>query len=478
MNLDQLYRGQYLISRSEVADLKWNRLVLGDHNIYHHSELSCTSSNGKLELVLLGELYSWKYPSLNNQDLLDKLSSCDNLNELLIAIDELGGQFLLIVREGNDLIVVPDACAQMECYYSVSGQYAGRQTNIFNRIAQNQRDEYAKKTAYYASEVFRKKSLHILDETHLACVRKLLPNHYLYLNSGKIVKRWPQPRVQTETSEVASKAAPYFKGFLKAMKERHELIMGVTAGYDSRVLFLASLGLEMNYYVSRHSWMADDHYDLVIPEKLCEQHGKRLEVIPDKKLEDEKSPEYLASVDFPRASTGRCGAHHDKVFVNGNVSEVARNYFGSFKNISGADLAYLNGYVEDSYVLKKYENWLEENRSMLNSLGYHELDFFYWEEKMGNWGVKAKTEWAALGDQLISPFNCRDLLLLLLSSPRKDRDAYLNKLYNAIFKELGQKAPALPINPGKKESIIRIMKRIKVFDLYRKVGLKLRILRV
>ena len=60
----------------------------------------------------------------------------------------------------------------------------------------------------------------------------------------------------------AKNCALILKGFIEAISKRNKIKMAVTAGYDSRVLFLASLGVKCKYYVSRHTNMNDKHHDI------------------------------------------------------------------------------------------------------------------------------------------------------------------------------------------------------------------------
>ena len=94
---------------------------------------------------------------------------------------------------------------------------------------------------------------------------------------------------------------------------------------------------------------------------------------------------------------------------------------------------------------------------------------------MGNWAAKFKTETCALGKEVTSPFNSRELLMLLLSTRRKERDSHFNRLYDLIIYELSgkdKKIMKIPINPCRKQTIIRLMKYFRLYNLYRHVGVK------
>jgi len=164
-------------------------------------------------------------------------------------------------------------------------------------------------------------------------------------------------------------------------------------------------------------------------------------------------------------------------YINGNISEIARNYFGYQKKPTARNLAFLNGYKNSKAVINEYQDWMDKNVPLFEKFGYNLLDMFYWEEKMGNWCAKAKTEGFAMGVKSISPFNSRQLLTLLLSTNRKHRDSFNNVLYNRIIELLAPEAACLPINPNKKHKLIGIMKTLHIYNTYRYIGTKLQLLR-
>ena len=248
--------------------------------------------------------------------------------------------------------------------------------------------------------------------------------------------------------------------------------MAVTGGNDSRVLFLSSLDEDCQYFVARHRNMSATHYDITVPQKLTKMYGRPFEVIPDKDIYEDVTD----SIDFPRNIPATGKDFEGFVYLNGNISEIARNFYGFRKKLSPEDLTFISGYHGLKFVTDKYRNWLE-NAALFRTNRYDVLDMYYWEERMGIMGAKEKTTMSALGKEVFSPFCSRDLLVLLLSTPHKDRDYYNNKLYHAIFSELSPDVLKIPINPCLKLNIIRLMAKCNVYDTYRNLGLKYRFLK-
>ena len=64
---------------------------------------------------------------------------------------------------------------------------------------------------------------------------------------------------------------------MKSISLRYpNLILPLTAGFDSRLLFLSSLDINCEYYVSQHKWMNDSHPDIIISKQLTSLFGKKL----------------------------------------------------------------------------------------------------------------------------------------------------------------------------------------------------------
>ena len=278
--------------------------------------------------------------------------------------------------------------------------------------------------------------------------------------------------------EVAKRASLMIKDYIDAISLRHKTAIAVTGGYDSRILFLASLDTDSKYYVLKKKNMSGNHYDISIPKQLTSIYKKEFHVITIKKKEkNEFSQEYTKSIDFPRYLNFTGDIFKNHVYLSGKISEVARNYFGYKKNITPKDLSILNGYSIHTFPIKQYSEYLSKNNTIFKKLNYNLLDMFYWEEKMGNWAAKSKTESESLKRTVIAPFNSRDLLTLLLSVNRKFRDSHNNILYNKIIYYLSdnnKKVLKLKINPCPKQKIIKLLKKIKVYNLYSNINLTLK----
>ena len=163
--------------------------------------------------------------------------------------------------------------------------------------------------------------------------------------------------------------------------------------------------------------------------------------------------------------------HKDCLLINGNVSEVARMEYDVIWNLNGEKIAVVQKYPNQPYAIAEYNSWLKENRDLFNKNNYKPIDMVYWEESCGNWVSKGKSEYR-MGIEIFSPFNCRDLLTLMLSVPRKYRNKQTAILYRMIIDRLWPDLLRLPINPGFKKSVIRLLQRLRIYTPYRNALMK------
>lgn len=456
---------------------------IGDFSLYlgKDSEYCCVK-NGDNEIHLLGVMYDWEMPSLSNAQILENISQNHTLDAIIDSTDRYCGHFVLIIKIGSQIFIVNDAAAQKEVYYDSEFTTFGSQPKLLGLAVNliDHTDEDAIK--FYDSELFKRECLFIGETTHKKNIYHLLPNHLLNISEKRRERFFPNEKLDKKAnSDIVIKTVRMLRGYITAVSNRSDIKMGVTGGYDSRVLFLASLNVDCEYFISQQSFMDENYYELVIPRRLCEHFGEKLNFeIYEQYVVDMMNVDYLNDVDFPRFIKPIENDTKHLVYVNGNISEIARNYYGYFKRLSGSDLNFLTNNTVSKFVSKQYDKWLEA-KVIFKKYGYHYLDMFYWEEKMGNWAAKGKTESFAFNKHIISPFNSRDLIKLLLSSERKHRDAYFNRLYDLIIYELSGRdewITKLPVNPTAKKRIVKYMKTIRVFNLYRYIIFRLRKLKL
>ena len=228
-------------------------------------------------------------------------------------------------------------------------------------------------------------------------------------------------------------------------------MIAFTAGWDSRMNVAASKDVKNDvlYYINRFSNLTDKSADIFIPRRLSEKLGLNFEVREHEqiKVAAEFLDTYHRNYDKPLDKFVKVYYHYyqnypaDAVNILTSGSEISRLYYENRSFKTGADVAERSGYPNFTYVHKQADLWLDS----LKKSNYSSGDLFYWEQRVGNWAAHATTQTDMVRESL-SMYNCRDLIITLLSVDPKYR-GYNNKLYRNIMKVLWKEILSEPINP-------------------------------
>jgi len=471
-----MFRKQFIISKKEITMPDWITLNAFDYKILIHPQADyCYKNEQDYFYCLIGNWYSAEHPAHSNKEILFSIVQQHNWEEQLARIQKLMGIFVFIQITRDNIRLVQDAAGLQELFYHSECLLFGSDLKLLNHFCEGieSKDESVK--SFYHSSVFHRHQLFILHHTNFENFFKLLPNHYLDSKTQTSIRYFPLDKIKKEEpEEVANFAANYLNKIMYAISLRHKLAIPLTAGVDSRVLFLASLNIEAKYFVSQGQGVKDNHPDLVISSRIAKKFNKPFKIHVFEEDKDVKRfQNYWQSVTNPRFNTLSVRPFEEGfLFINGNVSEIARNFFGDYYNPNGAVLADWQGNKNHAFVIHHYQEWLK-NKKHFDALGYHWADLFYWEERMGNWAAKGKTEFTAIGHDFISPFNSHVLLARLLSVDRKYRDTHFNDLYKLIIRNLAKehysKIQHTPFNPCIKSWCFIIGKRLKIYPLYKQL---------
>jgi hypothetical protein len=473
-----MFRKQFILTKEESFGFDFHQTKLGDLNLFFHEETNFSECRNEHQtLILLGNIYSYQKPEWSNQDIVNNLFLSESKEDLFNSLSSYCGEFILLYKNQEDYILFNDASAQLEIYYDSNFNHFGSQPKILENVVNCKPHSSADALDFYNSKYFKKKSLFLMDTTHYENIHHLMTNQYIDLKKKEVIRYFPTNSIERiSLDKAAEKVVFMLNGFMQAFAHRSPLAIAVTGGYDSRILFLLSLNCDAKYFVLNHPHMGKDHFDVTIPSRLTNLYNKDFQVLQsEKEAKSDFDEEFLRSVDFPRAQNIFPSVFKDRLFINGNISEVAREFFGYMDDCSGKDLAFLSKYDHHPFPSKLYQEYRDKNRAFFDSKGIHWLSMFYWEERMGNWVSKAKTEANALGISYTSPFNCREIITTMWGVSRKDRDFYRSKLHAKMLQILSSpEALKIPINPSPKLETIRWMKRLKLYNFYRLIGRKLK----
>ncbi|MCY0979243.1 hypothetical protein PGH12_01700 [Chryseobacterium wangxinyae] len=187
------------------------------------------------------------------------------------------------------------------------------------------------------------------------------------------------------------------------------------------------------------------------------------------KLDDKITELWKDDEKIRKISTVMNNYYPDNYLINGNVSEVARNFYDPLPGkISIDDICYFIGVRCGNYEKEALSQWFSETDDKVDL-----LDSIYWEHKMPNWAGSSKSI-SNIYNIVTSPFNNRYLLNLLIATNRRDRDKYFHTIYKLLLEIIDEKLTSIPINPTRKNLKIRVLKNLHIYPAYRYVYFKWR----
>jgi hypothetical protein len=395
--------------------------------------------------------------------LIGKLSS---LNNFIANTYSYGGRWVLIVNDGKDVRLYTDAVGLRQVFFSLTDYtrelWCASQPRMIAEILRLDMDE--KGVELINSHEFRLNTEFRWpgSSTPYREVEHLLPNHYLDLTTGSSRRYWPEgPLPELSLGEAVDSASGLLEGLMQSASNRFELALSLTAGIDSRLVLAASRDIrnDLSFMTVRQITMPDDHSDVRIPSELLGKMGLKHDVVGSSLLVDDDFIEVFKKnvavphyVYAPDAQAILRYYGQRKVAVTGSASEVARSSFRANNNlprnkdITIKRLAALQDMDNLGYALERYEQWRAGIGDLFN---LNIMSLFEWELDDGNWLAMCQLEFDIAWKDIFTPFNCRDVIMTMLSVNPELTLAPKHQLYHALIAKLWPEVLNTPINPHK-----------------------------
>lgn len=467
------YRSQFILGPA-IADrlTGWQRLALRDDLwLTAHPELTVShASNEQRSLTLLGFILDPARPKATNQQILNDLLSDGFMTpgELIKGTSGYGGRWLLVATYGDDAFLFHDALGLRQAFYTdrecVGNVWAMSQPGLVEEVLDLRIDDEA--FEYMDSYEFRVHPEYRWPAagTPYKALLRLLPNHYLDINTGTSRRYWPETSIRTlGMDECVNIVSEIMQGMMRALSNRFNLAMGVTAGLDSRVVLAASKAVkdQISFITVRQSRMKDNHADIMVPSSLLTKLGIEHEVIgAPASMGAEFSSAYKKHVFLAHDHYGADAEaiakrfHREKVVITGSGAEVGRCAYrdklpgSSVREFTPSDLSRLQGMGSIRFVIKHFSDWLTDTGDRHN---VKLLDLFEWEQGHGNWLATTQLEMDMAWKDIFTPYNCRDLLVALLSVDEAYRRPPGHLLFKGLITSMWPELLSEPINPGKRK---------------------------
>ena len=465
---EQLHcHNQFVLGPSFIEDFRsWKKIMITDRiRVTVHPDLSTYQAfRENKSITLLGFVLDPHNPQTGDPEiitgLLHALSDCDAFFQ---ETYRYGGRWILIVNDGREIKLFNDAAGLRQVFYSdrrcTDEFWCASQPRMIADILRLEMAEDA--IDFINSYEFRKNPEFRWpgDSSPYKEIRHMLPNHYLDLATRCCKRYWPdRPLPYLPLSQAVGKASATLQGLMKSAGNRFDLALSMTAGLDSRMVLAASKDISntVSLMTVRQIGKPENHADVGIPSALLSKLGLKHDVVKSSFImTDEFLTAFRKNVPIahplyaPDAQAILDYYGQMKVAVTGSASEIARSSFRRDLNkpkndvVTPQDLAKLQIMGENSFALHHFQRWLSGTGEIYN---LDILDLFEWEQGHGNWLAMCQTEFDIAWKDIFTPFNCRNLLITMLSVDEQYRRPPY-ELHEKIISKLWPELLSVPINP-------------------------------
>jgi hypothetical protein len=469
---------QYFITNDEsilIDDAEFSLNSIDDFKIYSHNNLKVNCfENEHNALIILGDIFDSFNPNNSNVDIGNSLIESDTLKKVLQTLDKLTGRFVIFVKIEGSYYLLSDFFGQRQVYYWYENDkfYASSSDKLLLDTLGLDLQLGDEKKALSTSNYFLKIHEHwLLGNTDWDDrIKKLLPNHYL--NIQKVA----QERIPIYVNKTSDKAQlekdvlSVIKNSIKSYSKRYDLMLGLTSGYDSRLLLASSHQLKDS--VTYFSFNRNDTYvkrDVAIAKQLAERYQLHHQTIET----DDLKPEFLNAFNskflVPRILDKTKNIQwfqnqklQNTAVISGNGGALIRSIYNEADFKNSKTICKAIEYEPSDLHLKALDEWLLSAKEFALNNGLLISDLFYLEVRLGKWGNKMAHEMDVTGVEEFTPYNNRHLMysLLLNYNEAERKTITLNLLEQSL-----EGITDIPFNPKTWRDTV---KRIIFYKYYKK----------
>jgi len=463
------YRRQFLLTTEPITNLNdWKKRTLNKHTLYSHPDLTTFYLNhNKAEIVLLGHILNPYNHKETELEILKKIAISPNPIDIAKVLYSLSGRFVLLVKTENRTLFFNDACGLRSFNYSYyNGALQIASQPLLLKLAVG--DLVTKKERYFSfsNSDYRKNNKENWfpsGTTLYKDVHHLAPNHYLDSETLSQHRYWPNEKYTlNDYTSSLEKFSNLLQSILIAGSEKYNLSLGITAGFDSRIILSTCKPVKenMSFYTLKYRNMNNSSRDIKVPLKLNKiMHLNHKIINCELTTEPGFAKIYEENSDMSHLDDwGQIAYGISKTFkkdmmaIKGSCSETGRCYFyksGKHPKLnSGIDLiAYNTNWKGISFIENRLTNWFNTLKEDKTNFGYPILDLFHWEISTGSWQMQNQLEWDIV-HETFTPFNNRELLDTMLRIDPKFRSRPNNyQLYQDTILKFWPEVLSQPVNP-------------------------------
>ncbi len=456
----------------------WKQYSLGDRIIVTaHPDLQVVlSEHPHSTLMLMGYILDAENPCDSDVQILQRMhTGIMSIDQIVSRTDCFSGRWMLVYHDINRTFLIGDAFCLRDVYYCKhnGAVWCASQPHLLAKILNIPKTQDPEKAEYFSADNIGK--LHGKVATDLTVydgIRRLLANYYLDLNTGRADRfKFNLPEQILPLHQVISENSLLMQNILLAAHNRFPLMLGCTAGYDSRVLLAScrNIAPELFFYIFHFAYMDSTHIDIRVPQTMFARLNLPYHILsPKQEPEAEFVDAYLHNTMYPNEAILPCTYEQYKNFdgylnVSENTITMVKVYSPRLKQNTAAELAAAYTQPPKQFILDWMQGWITYAKKSLDLERINLSDLYFWEVFLSNLLGPAATE-QDIGIDDLSPSNCRKFMYNAFSVDYKyhqERFSYIfhDKMIAHMWKELG----SFPINPGLKYRMFRLLRKHNLY---------------
>ena len=486
--LDNLqFRRQFLLGPTPFAPTPhWSCRPLRHGLVLSaHPELQVTAESIQdTTVVFLGFAVDPLNPARTEPDIVRSLAKdASDLRKLISLTKPLAGRWAIIYQNQEGTCLFTDPCGNRTAFYYSDGHHlwCGSQPEIIKANCKLSWNTDGKLLEFLMNPALgRRESRWVGAQTLYRDCLHLMPNHYLDFGRLEQVRFYPSdPIPASGLSAAVDSGKVILEGIFAGFARRHDILMPLTAGWDSRVLLAASRSVSsrIRYFVDRMGALPEDHPDVRVPSLLSSRLGVDFQV----RNSSYDLPGWFSSL----LSANVTGAKmlpktrmiwadfvsgEDRLHIDGQAGEIPRERVEfrtrpDANSVSTADIARFYHMEESAFAAQEIDAWRQGLPRLDDRLNL--LVLFDWEQRYGNW-VAQHFEESGIAFDEFSPYNCRLWIETMLAAPRPVRALPDFPLYRSLIQSMWPEALSVAINPPMRHrvatiSIRAIRERIRAY---------------
>lgn len=482
-----LFRRQFLMGpKDSVQRNGWKIIELPErYFVCVHPDLKLTKfQKGNDCIVILGYVLDPYNPMATDEEIVESLLS-ENLsfNNLLEKMEPIAGRYICISYLQGKFRIFNDPIGFRQIYYHFDHNdkiWCSSQPVMLTEHFGFKSDEEIIKDLYKiplfqsGGEYWYPGSVSLYKE-----ILHLLPNRFIDVKEKKQIRFWPDKDISVKgIDECTEQVATLLEQLIMSAYSRFELEIAITSGLDSRIILAATKAIsgKAHYFTHTHQKLSINGADIAIPSLIAKDLKLNHTVVfHTDELDHNFESVFRKNVTTARLKKGINAFamyNHfatygkEKVVVHGNAGEISRSfyYLPRIVPVNGETLSVLTGMSKSRLAKEQFDIWLGESRYAFKR-GIRELDLFYWEQRIANWAAMSYSEYD-IAFESFSPFSCRKLLILLLSTDEKYRISPRYELHYNLISRLWPEVLKYPVNPSKNRTVA-IRKKLKATPIYK-----------